>query len=64
MGRINKLKDTMKEVPFYIWIAGLIVPGGMIAIGLYTAYKASRKRKKEQTLNEFMDQVLKEGKDD
>ena len=64
MSYFSNLQKTAKNLPIAIWIAGLIIPGGFAAIAVYTAYKAGKKDIKEQTLNEFMDQVLKEEKDD
>lgn len=63
MEYFNKLKKSARSVPWYVWAAGLLLPGGMIAIGTYTAIKATRKAKTDQTLREYMDSIIKEGEE-
>lgn len=56
---IKKIKDTAKSVAWPVWVAGLIIPGGLTVLAAYLAYKASRKKTKtlEQTLEEARKEV-------
>lgn len=60
MSFFANFKKTAKSLPLPIWIAAIIIPGGMTVIGVYMAYKSAKKPVKEQNLREFMDQVIKE----
>lgn len=64
MKYLQKLKASAKQVPVPVWIAGLIIPGGMVAISLYTLWKASRKDKPKRTFREFIDSMIKEAKEE
>lgn len=64
MSFIKRFASTAKNISVPIWIAGLIIPFGFTAISLFAAYKAARKEKPEQTLGEFVKQIMKEENND
>ena len=44
---IKKAVENAAELPKEIWIAALILPGGFVAIGAYTAIKTYIKKEKK-----------------
>lgn len=58
MAFFSKFKKTAKEMPLPMWLVALLVPGGMTAIIAYMAWKASKKDKPKQTMNEFIKDMI------
>jgi hypothetical protein len=59
MGFVRRFTDNAKKVPLTVWFAGVLIPGGLTAISLYTAYKATKIEEIEQPLDEFVREYLK-----
>lgn len=59
----KKLKESAKSLPYPVYVAGLLLPGGLCAIALYLAWKSYRKQ--EQPLSDFVKEMVeKETKND
>ena len=56
----KKLRDSVKDVSLPVWIAGVCIPGGLTLIALYLAYKTSKKKNTEETIQDFVDSIKKE----
>lgn len=40
---MKKLVDSAKTVPFPVWVAGVLIPGGLTILAVYTTWKATQK---------------------
>lgn len=57
---LTKMKNSAQRLPPLVWVSGLLIPGGFVAIGIYLAYKASKKEKPKQSFREFIDEMINE----
>lgn len=64
MGYLKKFKESAKQVPMPVWVAGVLLPGGLMAISVYLAWKASRKDKPQQSWKEFVADMIKESENE
>lgn len=60
MNVFKKIKESAKTVPMPVYIAGCVIPGGLCAIAIYLAWKASREEKPNRTVKEFIEDMKKE----
>jgi hypothetical protein len=40
---LNKAAEAVKAIPKSVWVAAIILPGGLIALGTYVIVKGAKK---------------------